>query len=259
MSNLRNSFPEKKEPEILRLSHSYYHNLCDITLETVKGLSLSKPEIERRFSLSNLDILLPHLEKGQSLILLGSHLTNWEWGSLAIAPQVEVPVFGIYKRLANETVEAYLNQKRSRFGLRLVPMENTARTLVRNRRTPSLYCLIADQTPSNRKRAHWANFLHQETPFLRGADQLARMSGFPVYYYDTRRVGRGFYEVTFSPLILDPTQCEEGEITLAYVRKLESIIQEEPADWLWSHRRWKFRRPEGVPLLRDTAPPPKDG
>jgi len=259
MSNLRNSFPEKEESDILRLSRSYYRNLCDITLETIKGFSLSESEIRRRFSLQNLDILIPHFEQGQSILVLGSHLTNWEWGSLAIAPQIHVPVFGIYKKLANETVEAYLNKKRSQFGLRLVPMENTARTLVRHRDTPSLYCLIADQTPSNRKKAHWTTFLHQETAFLRGADQLARMSGFPVYYYDTRRVRRGFYEVTFSPLVLDPKEREEGEITLAYIRKLESIIREEPADWLWSHRRWKFHRPAEVKLLKNAASSAKDG
>lgn len=251
LTNLRTSFPSKSETEIKRLAAAYYQNLCDVTLETMKGLSLTTAEIRNRFRIHNIDILAPPLQEEKSVLLMGSHMSNWEWGSLAVAPFIEAPVFGIYKRLRNAKVNAYFNKKRGQFGLHLVPMEHTAKTLAIHRKTPSLYCLIADQTPSNKEKAHWIQFLNQETPFHRGTDQLARSTDFPVFYYDTRRIKRGYYEVTLYPLTMHPGQLEEGEVTLRYARKLESIIHEEPADWLWSHRRWKHKRPADTHLIEN--------
>ena len=31
---------------------------------------------------------------------------------------------------------------------------------------------------------------------------------------------------------------------LPYVRRLEEMIRTRPELWMWSHRRWKHRRPE---------------
>ena len=41
---------------------------------------------------------------------------------------------------------------------------------------------------------------------------------------------------------------ESKDILLAYIKKMEEIIGEEPEYYLWSHRRWKHSRPEGIPL-----------
>jgi KDO2-lipid IV(A) lauroyltransferase len=49
------------------------------------------------------------------------------------------------------------------------------------------------------------------------------------------------YQCTFVPLIEEPKQATEYEITVAHVQYLEKVIKEEPPYWLWSHRRWKFK------------------
>ena len=38
--------------------------------------------------------------------------------------------------------------------------------------------------------------------------------------------------------------ADEGEITKAYARELEQNIQEQPHLWLWTHNRWKWKRPQ---------------
>ena len=47
--NLRQSFPEKSPAEITKLARSYYRNLMDMTVETVKLLTMSKKSLEKRF------------------------------------------------------------------------------------------------------------------------------------------------------------------------------------------------------------------
>jgi KDO2-lipid IV(A) lauroyltransferase len=244
IDNLRRAFPDRTPEQLRRIARDYYRNLCDVTLEAIKGMRLPPEEIRRRCRLVNVDVLNAEQEHGRSVVVAGSHYANWEWGALAISLSARHTTVGIYKSLRNPLIEAYLNRLRGQWGLELRSMRQTSRALVEFRRRPAMYCLIADQTPSNARQAHWIRFLHQETPFLSGADKIARRTGFPVYYFDTRRVRRGFYEVAFSLLCDAPADAPEGEITRRYARRLEQIIEEEPANWLWSHRRWKKKRLE---------------
>ena len=63
--NLKNSFPEKSEAEILAIRKEFYHNLCDIVAETIKTLSLSSLEIVRRAKAVNIELPKKYLDKGQ--------------------------------------------------------------------------------------------------------------------------------------------------------------------------------------------------
>ena len=40
--NLKRSFPEKSEKEILRIESEFYKHLCDVIVEGIKGFSISK-------------------------------------------------------------------------------------------------------------------------------------------------------------------------------------------------------------------------
>jgi KDO2-lipid IV(A) lauroyltransferase len=41
-----------------------------------------------------------------------------------------------------------------------------------------------------------------------------------------------------------PRETAKGEITQAYMKKLEQDIIDAPEFWLWSHRRWKRKPPK---------------
>ncbi|MCF8246915.1 MAG: lysophospholipid acyltransferase family protein [Saprospiraceae bacterium] len=241
--NLRKSFPEKNEEEIKVLSSQFYRHFSDMLLESVKGLTMSKAELQQRFVYRNPEIFQPLFEKKQSAILLGSHYGNWEWGVLSFPLSVQHTVVGTYKPLKNKALEEYLNSLRKQWGLHLADMAHTGRAIVSYKNQPSIFVLIADQTPSDMRNAHWTDFLHQDTPFLHGMDKLARKTGYPVFYFEIERVKRGFYEVTFSLLCEAPKNLPEGEITRLYANHLVATIRKSPANWLWSHRRWKRKRP----------------
>ena len=238
-TNLSNSFPEKTPPETKAISKQYYHHLCDLLVETIKGLSLPEAELRRRFVFLNPEIF----PKGKSAILLGSHFGNWEWGTLSIPLNVEHTVLGIYKPLKNKLLDKYFSHLRKQWGLHLAPMSKAGRAVVEYRDKPTIFVLIADQTPVDVKNAHWLDFLHQDPPFLHGADKLARRTGLPVFYVEINKIKRGFYEVTTSQICEAEENLAEGEITRRYAAALETSIHKQPAFWLWSHRRWKRKRP----------------
>ena len=243
VENLRRAFPEKTDLEIQKIVRETYRNLTDVTLETLKSFTAPYPEIERRAICMNPEILNQYLDLGKSVILTGSHLGNWEYSGLTMPPQFHGDTVTAYKPLTNKGMDAYINQARSRTGMQMVAMDEVFKAMRKHSEAPTVFILLADQSPSSRKSAHWVNFFGQETASLPGADVLGRKFGMPILYYQVLRTARrGFYEIEFTELCADPLAAAEMDITRAFTRRLEADIRAQPEQWLWSHKRWKMSR-----------------
>ncbi|MBA3972565.1 MAG: hypothetical protein H0X46_10595 [Bacteroidetes bacterium] len=88
-------------------------------------------------------------------------------------------------------------------------------------------------------------FLNQDTGVLYGAEKFAKEYDQPVLYGRINKVKRGHYSFEFAETTLHPKETAQGEITEMVTRMLEKDIIKDPQYWLWSHRRWKHKRPEG--------------
>jgi Kdo2-lipid IVA lauroyltransferase/acyltransferase len=238
--NLQRSFPNKNENELRLIIKGAYRNLSDLVVEGIKGFSMSKSALQRRYRFINPSITDELKAANRSGILSGGHFTNWEWGVLSwniwLAPQS----VGIYMPVRNKHVETYLNHKRGQWGLTLAPTYETRQAIEANLHQSCLYVLLGDQSPNNTRKVHWVDFMNQTTAWNHGIDTLARTYDFPVYFMDVRRVKRGYYEIEVLPLCLTPTLLEAGEITKRYVAAVEKCVEAKPQDWLWSHKRWKL-------------------
>jgi len=239
--NLQRSFPEKNEAEIRKIARATYRNLTDVTVETLKSFTASYEEMVRRAPCLNPEIINQYLDRGQSVILTGSHLGNWEYSGLTMPPQFHGATVTAFKPLTNKGMDAYINHARSRTGMELIPMDEVFKVIRKRSGEPTVFILLADQSPSSRKSAHWVEFLGQETASLPGADVLGRKFGLPILYYRVVRTARrGFYEIEFAELCADPSTVTEMDITRAFARRLEADIRQQPEQWLWSHKRWKM-------------------
>lgn len=239
--NLRNSFPEKTEKEIKQITKDFYRNFCDILLEGIKGLSMSLDELGKRYRILNPEILTPYFNAKQSVITVGGHYNNWEW-SVSTSKQVQHKTLALYKPLTNKLTDAYIKKSRQVWGMYLVSIFETAKIFAENRSIPSIYILGADQSPSRKDadKSFWVRFLNQDTAFLHGLEKYSTVNNYPIFYLDVQRIKRGYYGVTLS--LLEPEETgKPGMITKAFARKLESIIRANPANWLWSHKRWKLK------------------
>jgi len=242
--NLRRAFPEKSEAELEHVARLSYRNLADTTLETIKYFTASVPAIKRRCAVLNPEVVNQYLDRGQPVILTGSHYNNWEITGITMPPTFHGTTVTAYKPLTNKLIDRYLNRSRSRTGMEMVSMEDTFKEMRRRVGQPAVFILLADQSPSSRKSAHWVDFLGQPTASLPGADVLARKFNYPVLYYHVQRVRRGYYEVSFDEICPNPSAAAEMDITRNYARRLETEIKKQPENWLWSHKRWKIRQEE---------------
>ena len=115
-TNLKNSFPELSEKEIVRIEKGYYLHFADIVMETVKLLHISDDEMRHRMQFSNPEVLGEFFENGKSVVILLGHYGNWEW-----IPSIYMNYDGIvggelYRPLNNKYFDQFFLKLRSRFG-----------------------------------------------------------------------------------------------------------------------------------------------
>jgi len=241
-SNLEKVFPDRSKNEIETLISHFYKNLCDIFLEGIKGLTMSEKEFRKRYPFENTQIADHFHQLGKNTILTGAHITNWEWIVISVNLWFDAQLVGIYKPISNPYVEAFLNKKRAKFGLKLASPKETRQALINTSDRSNMYILLADQSPSNMKSAQWLPFFGIETAWLHGVDSIAREYDYPVFYYDIRRIKRGYYQIKLEPLCLNPKQTNSPEITELYIQHISDELIKQPSNWLWSHKRWKHSK-----------------
>jgi KDO2-lipid IV(A) lauroyltransferase len=242
LENLKNSFPHKSDSELQEIVKGFYKNLSDVIVESLKGLSMSKKELLKRYKVITSEVADKYHGQNRSVIAVASHYCNWEWGVLCFSLQLKHNSVGLYKPMSNKYIDNYIRSRRAAWGMNLVSIYETAEYFEQKNLEPSIYFMIADQSPGDYNKAHWIDFLNQETACLHGPEKYAKLYDLPVVYADVERIKRGYYEVSFLNIEPNPREKPQGEITLAYMKTLENIILEKPENWLWSHKRWKRKR-----------------
>ena len=243
--NLEKSFPEKTEAERLQIERKFYRYLSDYMLEDLKLLHMSAEDLCQRMIYKNTEQYLELTEKYGGIIVMIPHYANYEWliGMGSVMKPGDVPV-QVYKPLKDKYLNELFKQIRSRFGGYNIPKHSTAREIIKLKREGKnmVVGLITDQWPSGDR--YWTTFLGQETAFLNGAERIAKMMNFPVFYCELTKTRRGYCEAEFKLMTEAPKETVEGEVTDMFAHELEQTIRREPAYWLWSHKRWKFTKKE---------------
>lgn len=242
--NLAACFPELSEQERHGIERSYYRHLADLVVEFIYGLFATPPALKQRYRLVNRQILDRYYEQGRTVVLMSSHIGNWEYMVCSLGMQVLHHGIGIGKPLESRLVGPFVARRRVRYGTQVV-YSDTVREEVAYydlHHVPCALMMLSDQSPANPHRSYWTTFLGRDTAFLYGAEKFAREYNYPVVYYTVDKVRRGHYEVTFTPLCENPASAPQYSIVESYARRLEEDIRRRPELWLWSHRRWKLTR-----------------
>jgi KDO2-lipid IV(A) lauroyltransferase len=247
LQNLHNAFPGKTEDEIKTICDSFYRYLCDLFLETFKTLTINKSQMLCHCKLNTAaQQLFDQLAaENKSFIIVMGHYGNWEWAGNTFSMEGRHQLYVIYHPLTNRYFNNLIYNMRTRFGTKLIAMRDTFKTMLSLKEELNATAFIADQTPSP-DNAYWTTFLNQETPVFWGTELIAKKIGYPVVYVSMHRVKRGYYEIFAEMLVENPQTTTNGEISEKHTRRLEKDIMAQPEIWLWSHRRWKHKKPETV-------------
>jgi KDO2-lipid IV(A) lauroyltransferase len=157
--------------------------------------------------------------------------------------QLGYPIDAAYKPLHDAWAERLMLGIRSRFGARLVPAKELLGDFLKRRSIVRAVAMNADQAPISTDKRYWTQFLGQDTAFYVGAEQIARATRLPLMYMAMRRIQRGRYVGELKLLWDGREAIEPNTMTERYARACEQDVLQSPADWLWSYRRWRLKKP----------------
>lgn len=241
--NLQIALPHLNDKDRLRIEKKFYHHFCDLFMEMVKTMTISPKEMQKRFKITNPELLQEYEAKNRSIMVLASHYASWEW-LIAINLKSTYQGVGVYKRIANRYFDRLIKKIRSEYKTELVSTERTIPLMANNQRKGilSLYGLISDQSPKTKQIAHWESFMGMETPVHIGPELLSKKYNLNVVFAKVTKVKRGYYEATLIPITDEPKSLPNYEIIHRYIKEVEKQIYEAPEYYFWTHKRWKHQR-----------------
>lgn len=241
LANLRRAFPEKSDDEIAQIARGAYKNVGITLFEIVWYPKMSREQVSKSMHFNNPEVLRHAYNKGKGLLILTAHFGNWELLGGCIVVEFGFPVSGIAKTQANRLVNRSINERRLRFGNKVIPMETSLREVMRALRDGEAVGIVADQAAP--KENVLIEFFGTKLPTHQGPSVFSLKMGSPLVAVFSVRRPDGSYDAYIEEV---PSADLKGyndenvtELTRRHVKITEDIIRRFPDQWLWMHKRWK--------------------
>ena len=239
LSNLLIAFPEKTQAERVRIAKDFYHQFVNTMMETIQLIAMSDQAFDKRVT-SNAEVLNQYIDAGKNVQLHTAHFFNWEMINLGVARKSLFPFVGVYMSFTNRSFDRIMFTMRKRFNTILIPAADFKDRFHEYVKGKYVLGLVADQNPARIDKAYWLSFFNKVTAFTSGPERGARANDTVVIFISVQQPKRGYYYLHYELITENPRELPEGELTKIYVTKLEQAIRNNPSNYLWSHRRWKW-------------------
>ena len=254
--NISRSFPDRKYKELKQIYKDFYRHFGEIVAEAIWFSGSSGKRMRRSgiVAITNPEVISECFDRASgSVTVLSTHCGNWELlgGLFNYAPVDNPLTFGeevmtvVYKEMSSKVADKVFRYNRiaplEKVGIECeVESKEILRYAIRHKDEKRMYLYPADQAPYRNAGKHpIGEFMHQPTNAMIGSMGVACKLAHSVVYMKMRRVERGRYEMSFIPICDDASALKPEEILRRYYDLLEEEINETPANWLWSHKRWK--------------------
>lgn len=257
MINLARSFPDKKYKELTEIARKFYRHFGDIVAETfffAGGGNKKRLHDSHICELENAELLERLFKECPSVLIMNSHLGNWELTG-GVTDYVYEPdkvsfelkdITVVYKELKSRFWDEVLGANRCApvkpedHCVCYVESKKIMRFVIQHRNEHRLYIFPTDQCPYKYAAAHQVdNFMHQPTLTMAGGAELAHKYGFAVVYMAFRKKEGYGYKMSFKEICEDARELSPDEIMNRFYQNLEEDINAQPDNYLWTHKRWK--------------------
>ncbi|MCA9552937.1 MAG: lysophospholipid acyltransferase family protein [Myxococcales bacterium] len=250
--NLRQAFPERSEAERARLGRAACTHLVTTLIEVFRI-----PRYRRRFEqavrVEDLEHFHAAKAKGKGVLCVSGHLGNWELGVAGVAAAA-APVHLVVKRFG-PAMERFMTDLRQGSGLSVIPADGAVRPIMQALRRNEAVVFVLDQN-ATRSIGVFVDFFGKPACTMSGLAVLAERTGAEVIAAVPWREGPGRHVLTVLPAIPFERQADREEtvrhMTQVYTRVIEDAIKARPAQWFWTHKRWRTR-PASTPASEAAA------
>lgn len=241
--NLALALPHLSQKERLNIEKKSFRHLCDMFLEMIKTMTISKKEISKRFTFTNLNVYKKLEAEEKSIAMMLAHYASYEW-VISMNAYIKYNGFAIYKKIANPYFDKLVRNIRSKFKATLITTKETVPFIIKNKKNNllSIFGFASDQSPKVDSAFHWQKFMGIEVPVHTGAEMLSKKYDMNIIFLKVKKIKRGYYEASFEILSENVSEVPNYEITDKFLKLVEQQIYEAPEYYLWTHNRWKHRR-----------------
>ncbi len=242
LCNLEMAFPDRPAEERVRIADGVFRSIGRIIYSFARLPSINAQNVGEWIRYEGLDNYLAAKRQGRGVLVATGHLGNWELSACTHAIMTE-PMNVVVRPLDNERLDAFVERRRQLTGNKIIGKWDAPRAILRALRANEAVGILIDQNTSS-KEGIFVNFFgvpaSTGTAFVRFAARTGAIviPGFALWSQTERR-----YILRFYPPV--PISGDTAEDTQRVQSVLESIIREYPDQWLWIHRRWKTRPPDG--------------
>ena len=254
--NLSRSFPEMKYKELKKVYRDFYRHFGEIFAETIWFAAATYKRLFKSgiVTVTNPEEINDIFLSTPSMTVLSTHCGNWELmgGFLGYRTSSGVKVAieeehiqVVYKKLSNPVSDEVFRRNRvaalEEVGTSCeIESSNILRQTLKQKDERKVYIYPTDQAPYRKAGKHpIGEFMSQPTNVMLGSVGVACKLSHSVMYMKMKRVERSRYEMTLIPICRDASQLTPEELMRKYYDLLEEEIRETPANWLWTHKRWK--------------------
>jgi KDO2-lipid IV(A) lauroyltransferase len=238
LSNLAAALPLSTRVQRLRLARGVYRHLGRVALEYFQ---LARLKVERARALigaQNLQRLQSCLSRGRGVLVLSAHLGNWDLLACSAA-LCGIRVNVITRRIKNRALDQFWMGRRARCGVRLLPAEGSAKSVMRALRRNEIVVFVLDQHAPG---GEVVPFFGRPAATSSSLARVARASRAPVVPAFMPRRGEDYVAELLDPLPEFRTGDRSKDLraaTQCYSSVIERLVRQYPTQWLWVHRRWK--------------------
>ena len=232
---------EKSLRERRRIVRRHFRQLGANILCSVKITGMPRDEIERYLEIEHLDIVHRQLRAGRPVVLILSHLGNWE-----LCAQILPKFIGyvrnstIYQKLGNRLIDEHVRKLRGRAGVEMFDRKEGFQKAIQLLRSGGAIGILSDQHAGD--QGLWVPFFGKLASTTSLPALLAKRT-------DAALIGVAFYtdgparwRIVFEPPL--ETKQESVEAITAKTNELIATqIRRAPEDWFWVHNRWKTPQP----------------
>lgn len=238
--NLTRAFPEKTPAEIETIVRAMWDNLGRTTAEFAHLPEFDPYGDDGRVVVEGAEHIDLLRDDGKPGLFFACHLANWEVQIFALTRR-GIPAAVTYRASNNPKVEALYHRARSGpfSGTWIAKGAKGARKIIDTLRQGGHVAMLVDQKMND---GIPVQFFGRDAMTAPALAQLALKYGCPVVPCRIRRTTGARFHISFLPPMDLPDSgdrvADVASLMQAVNALIEDWVRDEPAQWLWLHRRW---------------------
>ena len=240
--NLEIAFAKEKSPrELRRIVRRHFQISAANLLCGAKMGSMPPEKLVRYVEPENLDVIHHELRAGRPVILLLSHIGNWELLAQMVPHYADYARIGtVYQKLGNRYIDQDVSRKRAGTGAELFDRSEGFHKPIELLRSGGLIGILGDQHAGD--HGVWTPFFGKLASTSPLPGLLAKRTGAAVIAAAVYTEGPARWRMVFTAR-LDSAGESVNAVTAKANRTIEQQIRKAPVDWFWVHNRWKTPKP----------------